>query len=134
MDVADWLRALGLERYESAFRENDVEAGLLANLTADDLRDLGITSVGHRRRILEAIAALRLEATPAGDPVRFSPPPSTSPTESLADCSLHGLCGWDAHSEVGDNDPISDWRASRIKHVSIGFESNVQYAIRGPVG
>ena len=70
MDVADWLRALGLERYEAAFRENDVDAELLPNLTADDLKELGVTSVGHRRRLLEAIAALRLEGTPADDPVR----------------------------------------------------------------
>ena len=76
MDVADWLRALGLERYEAAFRENDVDAELLPNLTADDLKDLGVTSVGHRRQLLEAIAALRLEGAPAGDPVRFAPTPA----------------------------------------------------------
>jgi class 3 adenylate cyclase/tetratricopeptide (TPR) repeat protein len=68
MDVADWLRALGLERYEAAFRENDVGAELLPNLTADDLRELGITSVGHRRQLLEAIAALRFKDTPVVDP------------------------------------------------------------------
>ena len=72
MDVADWLRALGLERYEAAFRENDVDAELLPNLTADDLKELGITSLGHRRRLLEAIAALRIESTRAGDPVSFA--------------------------------------------------------------
>ena len=71
MDVADWLRALGLERYEATFRENDVDAELLPNLTADDLKEIGITSFGHRRRLLEAIAALRLEGTPAGDPFGF---------------------------------------------------------------
>ena len=70
MDVADWLRALGLERYEATFRENDVDAELLPNLTAEDLKELGITSIGHRRQLLEAIAALRLEDTPADDPVR----------------------------------------------------------------
>ena len=75
MDVADWLRALGLERYEATFRENDVDAELLPTLTADDLKEIGIASLGHRRRLLEAIAALRLEGTPAGDPVRFSSPP-----------------------------------------------------------
>jgi class 3 adenylate cyclase len=58
MDVADWLRALGLERYEAAFRENDVNAALLPDLTADDLKDLGVTSIGHRRQLLKAIAAL----------------------------------------------------------------------------
>ena len=54
MDVGEWLQALGLGQYEAAFRENDVDVELLPNLTADDLRDLGITSVGHRRRILAA--------------------------------------------------------------------------------
>ena len=39
MDVADWLRALGLERYEAAFRENDVGADVLLDLTAEDLRE-----------------------------------------------------------------------------------------------
>ena len=71
MDVADWLRALGLEQYEATFRENGVDAEVLRTLTADDLKELGVTSVGHRRRLLEAIAGLRPEDTPAGDPVRF---------------------------------------------------------------
>ena len=79
MDVADWLRALGLERYEATFRENDVDAELLPNLTADDLKDLGVTSVGHRRRLLEAIAALRLKDTPADDPAQSPTSPSREP-------------------------------------------------------
>ena len=41
------------------------------HLTADDLKEIGVTSVGHRRRLLEAIAALRLEGTPTADPVRL---------------------------------------------------------------
>jgi class 3 adenylate cyclase len=58
MDVAAWLRGLGLERYEAAFRENDVDAEVLPELTADDLISIGVISVGHRRRLLAAIAAL----------------------------------------------------------------------------
>ncbi|HJZ16683.1 MAG TPA: SAM domain-containing protein [Stellaceae bacterium] len=58
MDVADWLRKLGLEQYEPAFRENEIDERVLPSLTAEDLRDLGITLVGHRRRLLDAIAAL----------------------------------------------------------------------------
>ncbi len=69
MDVADWLRALGLEQYEAAFRENDVDAEVLPDLTADELKDLGVTSIGHRRRLLEAIAALRLKDAPAEIPL-----------------------------------------------------------------
>jgi class 3 adenylate cyclase len=81
MNVADWLRALGLERYEATFRQNDVDAELLPNLTADDLKEIGITSLGHRRRLLEAIAALRLEGTPTVDPVQ-------SPTSPTGDVGL----------------------------------------------
>ena len=58
MDVADWLRQLGLERYEAAFRENDVSVAILPDLTSEDLKELGIVSVGHRRQLLEAIAKL----------------------------------------------------------------------------
>src|SRR5882762_847214 len=58
MDVAAWLESLGLERYEPAFRDNDVDAEVLRKLTADDLISIGVTSVGHRRKLLDAIAAL----------------------------------------------------------------------------
>ena len=60
MDVGDWLRSLGLERYEQAFRDNEIDVDLLPNLTADDLKDLGVALVGHRRRLLDAIARLAM--------------------------------------------------------------------------
>jgi hypothetical protein len=59
MDVAAWLRGLGLEQYAPAFRANDVDGEVLPELTADDLISIGVTSVGHRRKLLAAIAALR---------------------------------------------------------------------------
>src|SRR5947209_6068192 len=62
MDVGSWLRGLGLERYEAAFRENEIDGTVLPSLTADDLKDLGIGIVGHRRKLLDAIAALRADA------------------------------------------------------------------------
>ncbi|MCK1636297.1 alpha/beta fold hydrolase [Bradyrhizobium sp. 157] len=58
MDIADWLRRLGLHQYESVFRDNDVDTETLPSLTAEDLRELGITSLGHRKKLLSAIAAL----------------------------------------------------------------------------
>jgi class 3 adenylate cyclase len=88
MDVADWLRTLGLERYEAAFHQNDVSAGLLPNLTAEDLKDLGITSVGHRRLLLDAIATLRTKAMPAGELVEVTQgrlPHDPRSTESAAE-------------------------------------------------
>ena len=63
MDVANWLRTLGLERYEAAFRENGVSAEDLCHLTAEDLEGLGVTAIGHRRRLLVAIAKLNEQRT-----------------------------------------------------------------------
>jgi SAM (Sterile alpha motif) domain-containing protein len=69
MDVGEWLRSLGLEEYEAAFRENKVDAAVLPKLTAEDLKDLGIAAVGDRRKLLEAISALRSDANAQGLPV-----------------------------------------------------------------
>ena len=59
MDIAAWLHRLGLEQYEQAFRDNDIDGEVLPELTAEDLISIGVTSVGHRRKLLAAIAALR---------------------------------------------------------------------------
>jgi class 3 adenylate cyclase len=67
MDVAVWLRGMGLEHYEAAFRDNEIDWSLLPKLTADDLKDIGVAAVGHRRRLLDAIAVLR-------DPLPNPPP------------------------------------------------------------
>ncbi|MBV9220756.1 MAG: AAA family ATPase [Methylobacteriaceae bacterium] len=58
MDIAVWLRSLDLEQYEAAFRENAIDAEILPKLSAEDLKDIGVTAVGHRRKLLEAIAGL----------------------------------------------------------------------------
>ena len=59
MDIVAWLKGLELDRYSQLFLENDVDASVLPQLTADDLTDMGIILVGHRRKLLDAIAALR---------------------------------------------------------------------------
>jgi class 3 adenylate cyclase len=61
VDFATWLHGLGLQQYERAFRENEIDAEVLPRLTAEDLKDLGVNLVGHRRRLPDAIAALRIE-------------------------------------------------------------------------
>ena len=63
MDVGGWLRRLGLEQYVAAFRENEIDDTVLPSLTAEDLKDLGVGFVGHRRKLLDAIAALRAKAS-----------------------------------------------------------------------
>jgi ATP-dependent Clp protease ATP-binding subunit ClpA len=64
MDLGSWLRSLGLAQYEAAFRENAINEAILPKLTAEDLKDIGVTAVGHRRVLLDAIAALRGETPP----------------------------------------------------------------------
>ncbi|KIC08856.1 hypothetical protein RA19_18555 [Leisingera sp. ANG-M1] len=61
-DVGNWLAALGLSRYEAAFRENDIDLEVVSRLTSDDLRELGVSSVGHRRKLLNAIDGIGKKA------------------------------------------------------------------------
>ena len=63
MDIVVWLRSLGLEEYGVVFRENDIDETVVPNLTADDLKELGVSALGHRRKLLDAIAALRDDAS-----------------------------------------------------------------------
>ena len=58
MDVGGWLRGLGLDRYEATFRDNRIDADLLPRLTEDRLKDMGVSALGDRLRLLDAIAAL----------------------------------------------------------------------------
>jgi predicted ATPase/class 3 adenylate cyclase len=74
MDVGGWLRRVGLEQYEASFRENKIDDTVLPRLTAEDLKDLGVGFVGDRRKLLDAIAALRAQVS--------------APTPSLSDAPL----------------------------------------------
>jgi class 3 adenylate cyclase/predicted ATPase len=62
VDIGQWLRGLGLQSYERAFRDNGVDFDVLPHLTADDLKEIGIVAVGHRRKILDAIGELAAPA------------------------------------------------------------------------
>jgi hypothetical protein len=86
MDVADWLGSLGLERYEAAFRDNDVDPQMLPNLTADDLKEIGIASRRcwrRRTRTRRWVRSARRDLLPESGPFlwqrwRRSPPLSTA--------------------------------------------------------
>ena len=65
MDIPGWLKNMGLEQYEAVFHDNDIEGSVLYSLTNEDLKDIGVASVGHRRRLLDAIAVLREEESRA---------------------------------------------------------------------
>src|SRR5215470_9155434 len=68
MDIVVWLRSLGLERYEAAFRENEIDETVLPSLTEEHLKQLGVTALGHRVKLLDAIALLRGETTAKASP------------------------------------------------------------------
>jgi class 3 adenylate cyclase/predicted ATPase len=73
MDVGGWLRGLGLDKYGAAFRENGIDEHVLRHITAEDLREIGVETVGDRRKLLAAIAEL---AVPS---LSTEPRPSLSP-------------------------------------------------------
>jgi class 3 adenylate cyclase len=75
MDVGAWLRGLGLGQYETVFRESEIDAEVLPDLTEGDLNQLGVPW-GHRKRLLKAIAALGTQETAAKP---SSPAPASSP-------------------------------------------------------
>ena len=87
MDIGGWLRGLGLERYEQAFRENEIDLRVLPELTADDLKELGVAAIGHRRLLLKAIADL---AAGAGR-VAVEDAPAASPTSATAEAERRQL-------------------------------------------
>ena len=82
-EITNWLRGLGLEQFATAFLENDIDAKILLELTADDLIGLGVTSIGHRRKLLAAITTLR-----DGSPISDAPITSTEPVRLGGDAGI----------------------------------------------
>ena len=82
MDIGGWLRRLGLQRYEQAFRENEIDLRVLPELTADDLKELGVAATGHRRLLLKAIADLAAGAGRAAAEDVPVASPASAPAEA----------------------------------------------------
>src|SRR5262245_61224341 len=87
MDMVVWLRSLGLGKYEAAFRENDIDETVLPSLTDEHLKHLGVRRLGHRVKLLDAIAALRTDAGVAGPSAAAAAKSSTpsAPPEDRAE-------------------------------------------------
>jgi hypothetical protein len=84
MDIVVWLRSLGLGKYEAAFRDNEIDEIVLPSLTHETLKELGVAAVGHRLKLLDAIAALRSDAsgkTPSVDAPTASSTTSPRPED-----------------------------------------------------
>src|SRR3954452_22462248 len=127
VDVEDWVRGLGLERYEQAFRDNDIDADVLPELTADDLTGLGITSVGHRRKLLAAIAALRSGPAPSGvaaEPSIDAPPamPSTEAERRQLTVMFVALVGSTALATRVDPEDLREVVGAYHRRVAAGIE------------
>ena len=82
MDIGGWLRELGLERYEQAFRDNEIDLRVLPKLTAEDLRELGVAAIGHRRLLIDAIAALLAGGAGAAADAALAPPTRQAAAEA----------------------------------------------------
>jgi len=126
MDLAGWLRSLGLEQYEAAFRENAIDDMVLPSLTAEDLKDLGVGLVGHRRKLLDAIAALRAEAnakTPPYDAVAAVDRSATDTAErrqvTVMFCDLVGSTALSARMDLED-----------LREVISGYQTCVAETVR----
>jgi class 3 adenylate cyclase/predicted ATPase len=100
MDIERWLRGLGLGQYEVAFRENAIDETVLPGLTVEDLKDLGVNIVGHRRKLLDAISALKADANAkTAAPSLISPifpSPKDSAERRQVTVVFSDLVGWTA--------------------------------------
>jgi class 3 adenylate cyclase len=129
VDITAWLNRLGLEQYEQVFRDNDVDAEVLPDLTADDLISIGVTSVGHRRKLLAAIATLRAE-TPARV-VTAAPPDIPAPSDAerrqltVMFCDLVGSTALSAQLDPEDLREVIAAYHRAVAEIVAGFDGFV---------
>jgi class 3 adenylate cyclase/predicted ATPase len=124
VDIATWLHSLGMQQYEAAFRDNAIDAAVLPELTADDLRDLGVNLVGHRRKLLAAIAALRTDVGPV---------PETTAAASAAErrqlsvmfCDLVGSTALSARLDPEDLREVIAAYHRTVAEIVVGFDGFV---------
>jgi class 3 adenylate cyclase len=124
MDVVEWLRGLGLQQFAPAFRENDIDGEVLRRLTGEDLRELGVSSIGRRRRLLDAIAALDIEVPAAAvtTAIRDAPAPAEAERRQLTVmfCDLVGSTALAARLDPED-----------LREVIASYHRAITYAVGG---
>src|SRR6476660_571880 len=135
MDVAAWLRGLGLEQYAQLFRDNDIDGEILCGMTAEDLKELGISSFGHRRKLLNAITALggeppTLDVAPSATSVTSaptSPPPIDAERRQLTVmfCDLVGSTELSSRLDPEDLREVYAAYHGAIAAVVAGFDGFV---------
>src|SRR5271165_5635381 len=112
MDVGGWLRSLGLDQYEANFRDNKIDADVLPQLTADDLKDIGVSAVGDRRKLLAAIAALSGPTPSANAPASSPKPAPAKGIETSAERRTITVMFYDLVGSTGLRSQLDaeDWR------------------------
>jgi class 3 adenylate cyclase/predicted ATPase len=129
MDLTEWLRGLGLERYLPALRDNDIDGEVLPQLTADDLIGLGVTSIGHRRRLLAAIAALGAAALAAPATAASPDVPAQADAErrqlTVMFCDLVGSTALSARLDPEDLREVIAAYHRAVARVVAGFDGFV---------
>jgi hypothetical protein len=129
MDVVAWLRGLGLEQYAPAFRDNDVDGEVLPELTSDDLISIGVTSVGHRRKLLAAIFSLG--AAPPTATVMAAPRDAPAPTDAerrqltVMFCDLVGSTALSARLDPEDLREVIAAYHRAVAEIVTGFDGFV---------
>jgi class 3 adenylate cyclase/predicted ATPase len=129
MDVVAWLRGLGLEQYAPAFRDNDVDGEVLPELTSDDLISIGVTSVGHRRKLLAAIASLG--AAPHAATVMAAPRDAPAPADAerrqltVMFCDLVGSTALSARLDPEDLREVIAAYHRAVAQIVAGFDGFV---------
>jgi class 3 adenylate cyclase/tetratricopeptide (TPR) repeat protein len=125
IDITDWLRKLGLEQYAPAFRDNAIDASLLRSLTAEDLKDLGIALVGHRRRLLDAIAALGTDGVLTTSPDISTHADAERRQLTVMFCDLVGSTALSTKFDPEDLRELIDAYHRAVTEVVVGFDGFV---------
>ena len=113
MNVAQWLNAIDLGQYEALFREHEIDAGVLPDLVEADLEKIGVP-LGHRKRLMRAIAALSAGGTPPSAAKPASAQPFPSPPTSGADAERRPItvmfCDLAGSTSISAALDAEDWR------------------------
>jgi class 3 adenylate cyclase/tetratricopeptide (TPR) repeat protein len=120
VEIGQWLRGLGLQSYEQAFRDNGIDLSVLTRLTADDLKEIGVVAVGHRRKILDAIEQLTVTAsTDKPSPMAF--PHAERRQLTVMFCDLVGSTALSARLDPEDMQELLRAYQSKVADVVCGF-------------
>jgi predicted ATPase/class 3 adenylate cyclase len=108
LDIEGWLRGIGLAQYAEMFRANDIDIELLRRLTSDDLKDIGVASFGHRKKLLEAIAELAGAVPASPQPALIEPKPSDTAERRQVTVMFSDLVGSTALSARMDPEDLRE--------------------------